>query len=51
MIAKVWANLQHTFWVIKRQFGHLKTRSRPDFYTIRARQPVPDAKVANDTEW
>jgi IS5 family transposase len=28
IIAMVWARVEHTFRVIKRQFGHVKTRYR-----------------------
>ena len=53
-MARQWqlrARVEHPFRVIKRQFGHVKTRSRgprqeprPDIHPVRARQPVPRAK-------
>ena len=28
VIAMVWAKVEHPFWIVKRQFGHVKTRYR-----------------------
>jgi len=48
------AKVEHPFRVIKRPFGHVKTRyrglatNRAQLFNVRARQPVPGAPQADD---